>query len=181
MAPAFKSTNTIAMNLINQKDPFTVDEKSNVVYNIPLKCGKVYIGETGRLFGTRKAEHKKYIIENKIRDSAILEHLLECTVSCGESSPGVLWDSCSIMSQVKGKFQRLATESLHIKMNRHSVINRGLGGLDSMWDGILEKFRTDQFIERRGRTGEAGRYRGRYMNERETQSLSGETTVKTVV
>ena len=159
ITPAFRSNNTISNNLVNLKDPFTINEKSGVIYKIPLKCNKVYIGETGRLFGTRKAEHGKNINGNIVSDSAILEHLLECTVSCGEPHPGVLRDSCTILGQEKNKSQRLATESLHIKMNKQSVVNRGLGSLDPIWDGILENFRCGEVRERRrGRPGQSRRY-----------------------
>jgi hypothetical protein len=64
-------------------------KKFGVVYQIPLNCGKSYIGESGRLWGTRKDDHVGYIKGNNVRDSAVLEHLLDCNNQYGHTHPGV--------------------------------------------------------------------------------------------
>jgi hypothetical protein len=48
IVPAFSSVNTIKSNLVHFKDPVSDLQKSGVVYQIPLNCGKCYIGETDR-------------------------------------------------------------------------------------------------------------------------------------
>ena len=46
--------------LVHPKDKRSADDSTGVVYQIPCRdCDKVYIGETARKFGTRKAEHKQ--------------------------------------------------------------------------------------------------------------------------
>ena len=44
----FKSGPTFRSFLTKVKDPLPTTKKSNVVYEVPCTCGKVYIGETKR-------------------------------------------------------------------------------------------------------------------------------------
>ena len=48
--------------------------QSNVVYEVPCTCGKVYIGETKRLLETRLKEHKDACTRYLTDKSAIAEH-----------------------------------------------------------------------------------------------------------
>jgi hypothetical protein len=75
-------------------------------------------------------DDKGYIKGNNVRDSAILEHFLECSEVCGNDQTGTIWDSCVILGQKANKGKRMATESLHLKLNKDSVVNTNLGGLD---------------------------------------------------
>ena len=60
VATAVCPTNTLKNILVHPKDKKDTTEISDAVYNIPCKsCDKSYIGETGRLFGTRLKEHQK--------------------------------------------------------------------------------------------------------------------------
>ena len=46
--------------LVHPKDKRSPEDATGVVYQLPCKdCDKVYVGETGRKFGVRKAEHKQ--------------------------------------------------------------------------------------------------------------------------
>ena len=46
--------------LVHPKDNRSLEDSTGVVYQIPCKdCHRVYVGETGRKFGVRKAEHKQ--------------------------------------------------------------------------------------------------------------------------
>ena len=46
--------------LVHPKDKRSLEDSTGVVCQIPCKyCNKVYVGETGRKFGVRKAEHKQ--------------------------------------------------------------------------------------------------------------------------
>lgn len=49
---------------------------NNVVYEIPLTCGKVYIGQTGRCLNDRLREHARNLI-NKER-SHLVDHCMNC-------------------------------------------------------------------------------------------------------
>lgn len=50
---------------------------SNVIYNIPLSCGRVYIGQTGRCFNDRVREHRSAV------DSNVGGHLAVHCKRCG--------------------------------------------------------------------------------------------------
>ena len=45
--------------LVRPKDAVDLREQDGVVYKIPCKCGKVYIGETGRCMHERIKEHAR--------------------------------------------------------------------------------------------------------------------------
>jgi hypothetical protein len=63
---AHKPSNTLRMNLTRVKDKRDVTETAGVVYSIPCQnCDKKYVGETGRLLGTRIAEHLKDVAKGK--------------------------------------------------------------------------------------------------------------------
>ncbi len=64
VAVAMKPHMTLRRLLVHPKDRNETRDISEVVYKIPCKnCESVYIGETGRLFGTRLDEHMKEIRE----------------------------------------------------------------------------------------------------------------------
>ena len=54
----FKAGPTLRGILTKVKDPLQTTKQSNVVYEVPCTCGKVYIGETKRRLETRLKEHK---------------------------------------------------------------------------------------------------------------------------
>ena len=53
-------------------------DKANVskpgVYRIPLECGEVHIGETGRNFTTRQKEHLDCCRKGQVEKSSIAKH-----------------------------------------------------------------------------------------------------------
>ena len=53
----FKSGPTLRNLLTRAKDPLPINKQSNVVYEVPCTCGKVYIGETKRRLETRMKEY----------------------------------------------------------------------------------------------------------------------------
>jgi hypothetical protein len=74
---AFKkhiSIKSIFLPILKGKDE--KKKEKNLVYSIPCKgCEKTYIGETGRMKGTRMKEHKAKI-RTLASDSKIVEHIL---------------------------------------------------------------------------------------------------------
>tara|TARA_B110001454_G_scaffold213642_1_gene232163 strand:- start:194 stop:1396 length:1203 start_codon:yes stop_codon:yes gene_type:complete len=165
IAPAFSSVNTIKSNLVHLKDPVSDLQKSGVVYQIPLNCGKSYIGETDRLWQKRKEDHIGYLKGMNVRDSAILDHLLNCQKDCGHPSPGVMWDSCKILEQETHKVKRQALESIHIKANGSSVINRNDGTLSGQFDRVLQTGFSVAQSGRSVRPGQAIRFERRRRRE----------------
>ena len=60
ISTAMRPHKTLRNILVHPKDKQPKEDKAEVIYSIPCKnCNKVYVGETGRKFGTRLAEHKK--------------------------------------------------------------------------------------------------------------------------
>ena len=53
----FKSETTLRSYLVRPKDSANPTKMDAVVYRIPCKCGKVYIGKTGRPMQDRKKEN----------------------------------------------------------------------------------------------------------------------------
>ena len=67
----FRSGPTLRNLLTKAKDPLPAEKQSNVVYEVPCTCGKVYIGETKRRLGTRLKEHKDTCANSLTDRSAI--------------------------------------------------------------------------------------------------------------
>ena len=59
------------------KDALEPTKQDGVVYKIPCKCGKVYIGETGRTMQDRIKEHDRDIRFARTQTSAVSEHASE--------------------------------------------------------------------------------------------------------
>ena len=56
---AVKPHTELRAALVHPKDKNTIEDTSGIFYEIPCNsCEKSYVGETCRLFGTRKGEHK---------------------------------------------------------------------------------------------------------------------------
>jgi hypothetical protein len=123
----FKSSNTVGQNLVKLKDRVMDIDKRGVVYQVPLQCGKVYIGESGRLFGKRKNDHNNYILQKSIKNFAIFEHLSICHWICGEKSPRVIWSKAGVLAQERDRGVKLQRESLEIKLRTGQHVNRNSG------------------------------------------------------
>ena len=75
MKVALKSVHTIGRILPSSKDPFTLEEKSCLVYQVPcFDCDFVYIGQTKRDLKSRLAEHKLAIKNQEPEKSALCEY-----------------------------------------------------------------------------------------------------------
>ncbi len=73
----FKSDTTLRSHLVRPKDALEPGKKGSVVYRIQCKCGKVYIGETGRAMQDRIKEHDRDIRLPHTQTSAVSEHANE--------------------------------------------------------------------------------------------------------
>ena len=112
------------------------EKKANVVYSIPCKCeNNVYIGETYRMFETRKKEHqakvrltKKDLEEGKIEsaenrmgkeDGGIARHSTQCSQS-------VDWKKSKIIATETGWKQRKVREGIEsekLKLKGKTLLN----------------------------------------------------------
>ena len=69
-----RSGPTLGNLLTKAKDHLPIDKQSNVVYEVPCTCGKVYIGKTKRRLGTRIKVQKDTCVKSLTDKSAIAEH-----------------------------------------------------------------------------------------------------------
>ena len=157
--PIFKSNGSIKSHLSKLKDKTDIMDKAGVVYNIPLNCEKVYIGETSGVFRVRFGQHQDYIRKDQVGKSAILEHLQVCQNVCQKGKPGVKWDEVSILGRETFKGTRLALESLEIKLNGDNINrNKGQPEISEIWDSAISNFGNRKGFVRKGRPGQRERY-----------------------
>ena len=94
---------------------------SNVVYQVPCTCGKIYIGETVRRLDTRLKEHKDACICGQLDKSAIAEH------AWSEHHP-ILWESTKVIDRANRQDILRLKEALHIRLtNKDERFNRDVG------------------------------------------------------
>lgn len=100
------------------KDQDPLEKKSNVVYQVPCSCGRVYIGETKRALETRIKEHKAATRRGELEKSAIAEHALNHHHQVG-------WDEFKVLDEGANNTTLLIKEALHIRLTTaEKLINR---------------------------------------------------------
>lgn len=82
------------------------DCRMGVVYEIPLSCKRVYIGQTGRCFNERAREHN-WAVENKA-GGHLSDHCKRC-----KCSP--LLDRTKFLRKARGRLEREIMEALFIR------------------------------------------------------------------
>ena len=116
VALSFSNKNTIKQGLVKLKQKTEILKKKDCIYQIPLNCGKSYIGETSQLWKERKRQHKEAFQNRHIRKSAVYEHMTICNQECGEKRPSVQWKNSKIIGYACNWDVRRARESLEIKL-----------------------------------------------------------------
>ncbi|XP_077507325.1 uncharacterized protein LOC144116482 [Amblyomma americanum] len=91
---------------VTRHRPRLVDCEKDVVYSIPLSCGSIYIGQTGRCLNTRLQEHKR-----NLRDPNSGELALHCS-KCKGCTPAL--ESTVILRKCRDTTTRLIAEALAI-------------------------------------------------------------------
>ena len=147
IASAIRPLKTIRNYLVHPKDKQETLEKSEVVYKIPCKnCNQVYIGETGRKFGTRLKEHEKDVENNKkgqftrtkrkeslqeLNKSAITDH-------ANQNNHEIDWEGARVIDRESDYKTRTIKEAMHIRVNGQ-VMNRDEGGyqLSRVYDQVF--------------------------------------------
>ena len=105
------------------KDVIQSEDKCGVVYEIPCNdCNFVYIGETGRSLKTRKKEHANAVKSNVIKQSALVQHVID-------HDHTINWQNTKILKSERNIFKRRFAESFLInqKSKKCDVINRNDG------------------------------------------------------
>ena len=104
----FRSGPTLRSLLTRAKDHLPIDKQSNVVYEVPCTCGKVYIGETKRRLGTRIKEHKDACVKCLTDKSAIAEH-------AWTNDHPINWAGTKVLQRASRTMELVLKESLSIR------------------------------------------------------------------
>ena len=124
---------TIREKLPSVKDKQPPEVKP-CVYQIPCKCGKKYIGQTGRKLEKRVKEHQRDIKNGNHIGSAFVDHVFEP----GEHGP--LWKETTVIENERHLTKRLTKKALNIHLNRGQTINRMEGtAFSTLWDKCLKE------------------------------------------
>ena len=121
--------------------------KSEIVYKIPCKiCEQVYIGETGRKFGTRLKEHTKDVEANKkgaYTRSSRSESLTEMNKSAitdhvNKHNHEIDWEGARVIDRESEYKTRVIKEAIHIRMSKE-VMHRDEGAhqLSRVYDQVF--------------------------------------------
>lgn len=95
--------------------------KSNIgVYKIPCSCGKLYIGESGRM-ELRMKEHERDLRLKRINKSALATHIME------NPTHTISTESATLIESERRCFHRKFKEGLYIKKAKDQTINRDNG------------------------------------------------------
>ena len=148
VSTAMKPFKTIRSLLVHPKDKLDRDETTECIYRIPCKsCNKVYIGETGRTFGTRMMEHRKEVEQHEGRrftrstkqlaeaeqnKSAITDHVTR-------ANHVISWDEARIIGHESDRKTRWIKEAISIRKEKDIALNRDEGTyqLSHVYDSFL--------------------------------------------
>lgn len=87
-----------------------------VVYQIPVKCGACYVGQTARCINDRLTGRKR-AVKNKADSSELAKHLSSCNKCV------VVWKNTRVLNEEKDLYKRLAKESLMIDKHKNCFSN----------------------------------------------------------
>ena len=165
VSTAMRPTNTLKSILVHPKDKKDITEISDAVYDIPCRtCDMSYIGETGRLFGTRLKEHQKD--SEKISDikftratrkaSTSEQHKSAITDHIAQENHVIDWEGATILDRDSNSTTRKIREAIHIRKRGAKSINRDDGSmfLDHVYDPLLKPTlnpRNENNTKRRGK------------------------------
>ena len=129
----FKSGPTLRSLLT---DPLPTTKQSNVVYEVPCTCGKVYIGETKRRLETRLKEHKDACTRYLTDKSAIAEH------AWANDHP-INWAETKILQRANRTMELVMKEALSIRTTPEDArFNRDNGyELPDCWIATYKKLK----------------------------------------
>jgi len=167
ISTAMRPTNTLKNLLVHPKDKKDIEQKSEVVYDIPCKgCDKSYIGETGRQFGIRLKEHQKdteKIADKKFtrasrKESTTEFHKSAITDHVAQENHVIDWEGAKILDRDSNTFSRKIREAIQIRKKGAKTINRDEGSvsLDHVYDPLLRKTSLPGNNNNRGKSSGSG-------------------------
>ena len=120
---------TLRQLLVRPKDRIPSMQNSGVVYSIPCSaCPGVYIGQTGRLLGTRLTEHKAAVKFARTDVSAVAEHVWH-------HNHQMDFQSTTVLAREDNSQRRSLLESWFIQ--KHDCMNREVGILPPVYRSLF--------------------------------------------
>ena len=118
-APSSNQTSLRSHFKCDRLDALEPTKQDGVVYNIPCKCGKVYIGETGRAMQERKKEHDRDIRLARTQTSAVSERP-------NETGHFPIWKEVKFIDRDPHWYIRRVKEAIHVRLHPNNI-NRDSG------------------------------------------------------
>ena len=145
---AMSPHNTLRRELVHPKDKREPYNTTNAIYETPCKnCRLVYVGETGRKFGTRLEEHKTEVekVCNKIatragrKESLSNVHKSAITDHAVDKNHVIGWDEARVIGTEEDRYKRWVKEAIEIRKRRGKTMNRDEGQyqLSHIYDEFL--------------------------------------------
>ena len=120
------------------KDPYEIEEQSNVVYKISCNCGKCYVGQTKRPLRIRLHEHFKNFNLNEKFQNVISKHRKKHENNHDNHS--ILWNDVKILHKERDRYKRAFSEMVFIKKENDNSLNKitNIEHLNSSYNMILD-------------------------------------------
>ena len=128
----FKSQPTLRQILTKTKPKMDKNNKKNIIYQVPCRCGKLYIGETKRPLKTRIEEHKSALRTGETSRSHIAVHAWE------DGEHGPKWDDTKIIDHEEKWLPRKFKEAAHMSVVRNNY-GRPSFEIPTVWMPLIKK------------------------------------------
>ena len=112
--------------MVNVKGKPPSTSRLGVIYCIPCKCGRVYIGETGRSLSVRISEHKR-AVQQLDKKNAIAVHMAE------HMNHQILWQDSTIKEYEPNWYTRIK-EGIWIKQTANALNTDSGLSLNTTWN-----------------------------------------------
>ena len=148
ISTAMKPHSTLRKQLVHPKDKRDPLNTTHAVYNIPCRnCNLSYVGETGRKFETRLAEHRKEAekVEKATatrasrKESLSTVHKSAITDHVADKNHVIGWGEAEVMCTEQDRYKRWIREAIEIRKRRGATMNRDEGQyqLTHIFDDLL--------------------------------------------
>ena len=136
IAAASSPHNTIRNELVHPKDKRDQLNTTHTIYEAPCRnCNLVYIGETGRKFGTRLDEHKSEVekVSSKIatragrKESLTNTYKSAITDHVADKNHVIGWVQAKVLGTEEDRYKRWIEEAIEIRKRRGKTMNRDDG------------------------------------------------------
>ena len=118
------------------KDKTPIQRQTNVVYQIPCTCNKVYIGQTSQYVKERVSNHKTDVKKGN-DNTGLAQHILN-----GDTSHNMQWDKIQILEKESDLNKRSHLEAFHIVCNKNNInVQSDFKKCSAIYQNVLNKFK----------------------------------------